>query len=346
MKNDKPTIISDTTPVDTNIIDNNCESYHGVRGSGDKKKTFTIRVYPFGDYQLRCQESCSKIIQDVYGINDLNKKTSNKTQIKNNSKANEELNNCFGHLGHCPLTTLKYINYGKSFLTDSLHTIYGGGFKRLMQLLFDRKYRKQEWSLFKKINHIDELLSHIKIPSTTQRRFRSIKLMSKFKASEFRTLFHFGIPIIVRCVPKQTQKMLLSFLTAINLASSEYITYETIDLVKELLYYFVEQYQNIFGLRHMTSNIHSLLHVSESLKYIGPLWMYSTFSYEGIDKDFINTVHGTVHFAKQLIRQHVLFRDAIVRHRNFSYPLSLFTFNEQLLNRKQSLVHYQTIIDG
>ncbi|CAF3954721.1 unnamed protein product, partial [Rotaria sp. Silwood1] len=210
------------------------ESYHGVRGSGDKKKTFTIRVYPFGDYQLRCQESCSKIIQDVYGINDLNEKTSNKTQIKNNSKANEELNNCFGHLGHCPLTTLKYINYGKSFLTDSLHTIYGGGFKRLMQLLFDRKYRKQEWSLFKKINHIDELLSHIKIPSTTQR----------------------------------------------------------------------------------------------------------------IDKDFINTVHGTVHFAKQLIRQHVLFRDAIVRHRNFSYPLSLFTFNEQLLNRKQSLVHYQTIIDG
>ncbi|CAF2960693.1 unnamed protein product [Rotaria sp. Silwood2] len=170
--------------------------------------------------------------------------------------------------------------------------------------------------------------------------------MSKFKASEFRTLFHFGIPIIVRHIPKSTQKMLLSFLTAINLASSEYITYEIIYLVKKLLYYFVEQYQNIFGLRHMTTNIHSLLHVSESLKYTGPLWMYSTFSYEGIDKNLINTVHGTVHFAKQLIRQHVLFRDAIVCHRNLSYPLSLFTFNEQLLNRKQSSVHYKTIIDG
>ena len=47
-----------------------------------------------------------------------------------------------------------------------------------------------------------------------------------------------------------------------------------------------------------------------------------------------------------MIWQHVLFRDAIIRHRNFSYPLSLFTLNEQLLNRKQSLVHYQTIIDG
>ena len=149
-----------------------------------------------------------------------------------------------------------------------------------MQLFFDRQHRKEQWSLFKEIDYLDELLSFIKVPSTTQRRFRSLKLISKFKASEFRTLFHFRIPIIIRCMSKQVQKMLLSFLTAINLASSEYITYEIIDLVKELLYCFVEQYQNIFAFQHMTSNIHSLLHVSESLKYIDPLWMYSTFSYE------------------------------------------------------------------
>ncbi|CAF5228632.1 unnamed protein product, partial [Rotaria magnacalcarata] len=60
------------------------------------------------------------------------------------------------------------MNYGTSFLTDSLHAIYGGAFKRLMTLLFDRKYRNEQWSLFKKLDHIDELLCHIKIPSTTQ----------------------------------------------------------------------------------------------------------------------------------------------------------------------------------
>ena len=53
-------------------------------------------------------------------------------------------------MGHCPLTILKYNNYGKSFLTDSLHTIYGGGFKRLMQLFFDHQYCKEQRSLFKK----------------------------------------------------------------------------------------------------------------------------------------------------------------------------------------------------
>ncbi|CAF3394937.1 unnamed protein product [Rotaria socialis] len=305
--------------------------YYGTRGTGAKEKSFTIRVYPFGNYVLRCQEISSKIIQDVYDINKSKGKTFDKPQVKKGSKPKEILVNHFGHLGFCPLTKLKYMNYGTSFLTDSLHTIYGGAFKRLLTLLFDRQYRNEQWSLFKKLDHIDELLCHIKIPSTTQRR----------------TLFHFGIPVIVRCMGKKAHKvLLLSFLTAINLASSECITVETINLVKELLHYFVEQYQNVFGLRHMTSNIHSLLHVNESLKYIGPLWMYSTFNYEGIDKDLISTVHGTIQFAKQLIRQHVLFRDAIIAHRNFSYPLSLFTFNEQLLNRKASLFNYRNIADG
>jgi hypothetical protein len=69
-----------------------------------------------------------------------------------------------------------------------------------------------------------------------------------------------------------------------------------------------------------------------------------TFIFIGIDKDLVKTVHSTLHFAKQLIRQNVLFRDAIVRHRSLSYPLLLYNFNEQLLDRKQLL--YQNLIDG
>ena len=67
--------------------------HHGVRGSGDKKKTFTIRVYPFGPYKLRSQETCSKIIEKIYDINKLNENAYNKPQVKNNSKRNEEFKN-------------------------------------------------------------------------------------------------------------------------------------------------------------------------------------------------------------------------------------------------------------
>ena len=180
------------------------------------------------------------------------------------------------------MTTLKYFKYGTSFLTDSLHTIYAGAFKQFLHLLLDSEHRRQPWSLFNKITRIDELLSCVQTPSTTQRRFRSIKHLSKYKGSEYRCLFHFGTPALMKCMRTNTHKtLLLSFVTAINLASADYITNETVEAVRKLLNYFVEHFQEIFGLRHMSSNIHSLLHVHESLKLIGPLWYYSTFSFEG-----------------------------------------------------------------
>lgn len=80
------------------------------------------------------------------------------------------------------------------------------------------------------------------------------------------------------------KNLLLSLVTAINLASADYITDEIVMKVKELLKYFVKQFEEIFGLRHMSSNIHSLLHVHEGIQFIGPLWFSSTFTFEGNNK--------------------------------------------------------------
>ena len=183
------------------------------------------------------------------------------------------------------MTKLKYFYYGTSFLTDSLHTIYAGVFRQLLRLLFDSEYRKESWSLVKKITEIDESLSAVQIPSTTQRRFRSLKLINKYKASEYRCLFHFGLTSLVRHINDNGLKnLLLSFVSAINLASSNYVTNETIETVKRLLHYFVLHFQETFGIRHMSSNIHSLMHVHQGLNMMGPLWFYSTFSFEGNDK--------------------------------------------------------------
>ena len=122
----------------------------------------------------------------------------------------------------------------------------------------------------------------VQTPSTTQRRFRSLKFISKYKGSEYRCLFHFGLTSLVRHINDNGLKNLLfSFVSAINLASSNYVTDGTIEIVEKLLQYFVQRFQEIFGIRHMSSNIHSLLHVHQGLSVMGPLWFYSTFSFEG-----------------------------------------------------------------
>ncbi|CAF1344306.1 unnamed protein product [Rotaria sordida] len=327
------------------------ELYHGQRGSGANAVTFTIRVYPFVDCELRTQEKYIQIVQQLTNrlkpINNNSSCTKKKTVSKKTKKRKEKKIAHFGHLGSCPLTKLKYFHYGTSFLTDSLHTIYAGAFKQLLHLLFHSEYRNKSWSLFTKITQIDESLTLVQTPSTTQRRFRSLKFISKYKGSEYRCLFHFGLTSLVRHINDNGLKNLLfSFVSAINLASSNYVTDETIEIVEKLLHYFVQRFEEIFGIRHMSSNIHSLLHVHQGLSVMGPLWFYSTFSFEGIDKDLVSTVHGTTEFAKQLIRQHILYRDSLVLHKHESYPLILFTFNEELLDRKQSNIHYKNFVDS
>lgn len=60
----------------------------------------------------------------------------------------------------------------------------------------------------------------------------------------------------------------------------------------------------------------------------------------------ISTVHGTTEFAKQIIRHHILYRQAIVLNKDDRYPIELFQFNEELLNRKQSKVHCKNHFDN
>ncbi|CAF2063533.1 unnamed protein product [Rotaria magnacalcarata] len=328
-----------------------CDLYHGERRSRGNVITFTIRVYPFKDCELRTQDKCARIVEELVDcsnqVNNNSNHTKKKIVKKQIKKKKEKHISRYGHLGFCPLTKLKYFHYGTSFLTDSLHTIYAGAFKQLLHLLFDSQYKNESWSLFKKIAQVDESLSLVQTPSTTQRRFRSLKFISKYKASEYRCLFHFGLTSLVRHINNNELKNLFFlFVTAINLASSNHVTNEAIDMVKKLLYYFVQNFEEIFGLRHMSSNIHSLLHVHQSLTVMGPLWFYSTFSFEGIDKDLVSTVHGTIEFSKQLIRQHILYRDALIFHNHDSYPLALFTLNERLLDRKQSNIQYKNYIDS
>lgn len=148
------------------------------------------------------------------------------------------------YIGPCPLTSLKFFEYGTSFLTDSLHTIYAGVFKKLLSLYFDPKYRREQWSLFKIIFTVDQHLSLIKIPSTIQRRFRSLNLLKKFKGSEYRCLFHFGLTSITNFVHTTAERnMLLSLITAINLASSDTVSNDNFEYIDELLKHFVEQFQ-------------------------------------------------------------------------------------------------------
>lgn len=164
-----------------------------------------------------------------------------------------------------------------------MHTLYLGVFKKFCLLLFSkaRNDRRQKWSLYHKINSIDEGLASVKIPTTTSRRFRTIKQITRFKANEFRSLMHHGSTVLLQAMQPRYRRHFALLLAAINTASKDVIHHCDVLLIESSLKKFVEGWQHIFGLRQMSSNIHSLLHVHQSVRFMGPLYMYSTFNFEG-----------------------------------------------------------------
>lgn len=258
------------------------ENFHGhSRGN----KPFTIKVFPHGSYPSRTSAQCDRYIKAA---------TESNTPVKGHVGKQY---NIYSHsflfiellpllcvrLGLCSLTKLKYYSFDSSILFDSLHTLYLGVFKKFCLLVFSkaRNDRRQKWSLYNKINGIDEGLAGVKIPTTTSRRFRTIKDITRFKANEFRSLMHHGSTVLLQAMLPKYRRHFALLLAAVNTASKDTISYDDVVFIKAAMNKFVHEWQMFFGLRYMSSNIHSLLHLHQSVAFMGPLYMYTTFNFEG-----------------------------------------------------------------
>lgn len=56
----------------------------------------------------------------------------------------------------------------------------------------------------------------------------------------------------------------------------------------------------VLGKQHMTANLHSLLHLPEVVRHLGPLWAHSCFPYEDANGDLLTLFHGSHAVEKQV----------------------------------------------
>ena len=56
----------------------------------------------------------------------------------------------------------------------------------------------------------------------------------------------------------------------------------------------------ISGEKHMTINIHSLLHIPDIVKNLGPLWAHSCFPFEAANGELLKLFHGSQSVEKQV----------------------------------------------
>lgn len=216
---------------------------------------------------------------------------------------------------------------------DSLHNCYLGLTKQLLNLWFNPCYHDQPFSLSKHVGAVNEKLMSLNLPHFVQRLPVGVDKLSYWKASLCRNfLFYFSLPVLKGTLKPIYYEHFRCFVEAITLLNSNSIS--PADLIKadELLQSFSEKFQSLYGLRHMSYNLHLLRHLTLIVSQTGNLWASSCFGFEDLNGKIANLAHGTRHAGLQIANNLSLLNTLPARVRNVS-SAAVKKYCENLLSK-------------
>lgn len=198
----------------------------------------------------------------------------------------------------------------KGIAIDRMHGVEGGVVKKMLTLLFNVEHRAQPFSLYGFIDVINDRLMSIKPPKFVHRMPRSVVDLVLWKFSEFKLwFFAYSLPVLEGILRQDYFDHYLLLVMAISLLSADIITPQMIEISRNYLHKFVREFENLYGLRFCSINVHQLLHLPDIVELLGPLWVYSSFEYENLNGELLRLVHGTCHIDTQIARsQHQFIR--------------------------------------
>lgn len=186
------------------------------------------------------------------------------------------------HKDKTPLLDLD-VDLISSFPHDYMHLVCLGTMRRLLHSWVGKaKSRKGRMSSTDIITLSTHLInSHKHWPSEFNRKPRSLIELDYWKATEFRQfLFYLG-PVYLKSVLSKVlyrHFLLLSCGIAILASPELYLTLN--DTAHSFLIKFVKTAAKHYGSEILTYNMHSLIHLNEDVKNLGPLDTFSAFPFE------------------------------------------------------------------
>ncbi|KAE8741813.1 hypothetical protein FOCC_FOCC012645 [Frankliniella occidentalis] len=203
-------------------------------------------------------------------------------------------------------TVISYMMYSSMFAgvsIDSMHSLHLGVTKQILTLLFDESYDKEPFSLASAVDEINDRLQNLELPHFVERVPENVTKLSHWKASLCRNFLQsFFLPIVQdKMRPAQFENLEL-LVKGVSLLNQDSISIDNIHEADELFKQFCCGFQNIYGLRHMSSNIHLLRHLARSVLETGPLFVSSAYRFEDLNGKMASLVHGTTQAPKQIFK--------------------------------------------
>ena len=242
----------------------------------------------------------------VYPFNRTNpvgpKRTANEHSVdaKEAHEGNKIVN---GVKGPTWLMKLQYYDIIAGTAVDYMHCALLGVMKYLLGLWFNSEHNKENFYIGRSVLLVDKRLKEITPPLVISRKPRAISEHFKYyKASELRSfLLYYSLPILFGILPLEYWDHFSLLSTSIYILLQSSISEEQLQYCQKNLNTFCGKFQALYGERYMSANIHLLLHLPDTVRELGPLWVYSCFHFEGLNGMLKGLVRGTQHIDKQLM---------------------------------------------
>ncbi|KAK2558802.1 hypothetical protein P5673_019017 [Acropora cervicornis] len=179
---------------------------------------------------------------------------------------------------------------------DYMHSTLLGVVKMLLTLWSDKSYKGEPWSVCSRMKEIEERYLKIGPPSCITRLPRSlIANFGHLQASELRTfLLFYSLSMFY------FQHYIL-LVEAIYLLLQDSISPSDIIKASSLLKHFCIRIKELYAARYETFNVHCLLHLTERVIDLRPLWTHSCFCFEDFNGELRSLFHGIQSIEEQIV---------------------------------------------
>lgn len=213
------------------------------------------------------------------------------------------------HLGRSPLLDIPNFDPVKSVFLDSMHLLYLGIMKWILQQLIGankRVNRKCKLSR-RNIRHLNlklKLLGRF-VPKEFQRKKFDFDEFSHWKATQFRFfLLYCGVLVFRKMLPKQMYQHFLLLVVACRILCNPELCVEYTNYAKQLLVKFFELLQHFYGSDSQVMNSHNIIHLADDVDQTKTnLCAISAFPFENCLGKIKRLIVGRNNPLAQLVRR-------------------------------------------
>lgn len=209
----------------------------------------------------------------------------------------------------------EHFNIIKSIGVEYMHCCLLGVKKQLLNFFLNSKYSGKAFYISPKSRQLlNKRILAIRPPAYIVRKPRSLDFRSNFKASEFRFLLLYYLPVCLSgLVPNVYVQHVRRLSAAVYTLLQSTISKDEVNNAEKLLHRFVKDHQDLFGKQSMVMNIHLLKHLAESVRQLGPSWCHSAFPFERNNGVLLKMANGTTDVLLQISSKYSLSQSIVKR---------------------------------